>query len=62
HFRLYDIALTQEEIQALNDIIDGIQTIRNHSTVSSYYNLTGQRISQPHKGFYIKDNKKYYQK
>ena len=62
HFRLYDIALTQEEIKALNDIIDGIQTIKNHSTISTYYNLTGQRIAQPQKGFYIKDNKKYYQK
>lgn len=63
HFRLYDIALTQEEIKTLNDITDGIQTLYQPSATSShYYNLAGQRIAQPQKGFYIKDNKKYFQR
>ena len=61
HFRLYDIALTQEEIKTLNQIADGIRIIHPTPTTSThYYNIQGQRINHPQKGIYIKDNKKYF--
>lgn len=60
NFRLYDIALTQEEIAHLNALADRIVTIPTQTAQppTHYYNILGQRISRPQKGIYLVGGKK----
>lgn len=60
NFRLYDIALTQEEIANLNALADRIETIPTQTLQPHihYYNILGQRISHPQKGIYLVGGKK----
>jgi hypothetical protein len=60
NFRLYDIALTQEEITTLNALADRIAPIPTQTTepLTPYYNILGQRIAHPQKGIYLVGGKK----
>ena len=66
-FRIYNYALTPEEIAALADYTDGIDDLRNEEIVNSQsanrksiYDLNGRRISNTSlpKGVYIREGKK----
>ena len=60
YFMLKDVANNARTFNLLFDNeTTGIQTIaKNVATGNEYFNLSGQRVSMPQKGVYIKNGKK----
>ncbi len=62
YFELRDVLTSVEEASArilIGDETTGIKAIENSQlTIDNYYNLAGQKVENPKKGLYIKNNKK----
>jgi len=73
-FRIYNYSLSQDEVKKamtdLGEVAEDISTditevttgVPQRTTDNAIYDLTGRKISNPTKGFYIQNGKKFYKK